>query len=99
VRQRTEPGPKYRVTRDRRVRRSHSPAKRPPDTFHARAIPATLERRERAAPLSSAPFIQIAPGRARSAHVKPSLKSQLFGIAVTLSVFAAFFAPLVAKRW
>ncbi len=37
--------------------------------------------------------------RARSAHVKPSLKSRLFGIAVTLSVFAAFFSPLIAKRW
>ena len=99
MRQRTEAGRKYRVTRDHRVRTSHSPVKRPSDTFHSGAIPATLERRERAAPLSSAPFIQIAPGRARSAHVKQSLKSQLFGIAVTLSVFAAFFAPLVAKSW
>jgi len=40
-----------------------------------------------------------ASDRARSAHVKQSLKSRLFGIAVTLSVFAAFFSPLVAKRW
>ena len=31
--------------------------------------------------------------------MKLSLKSRLFGIAVTLSVFAAFFSPLVAKRW
>jgi hypothetical protein len=31
--------------------------------------------------------------------VKQSLKSQLFGFAITLSVFAAFFAPHVAKRW
>jgi hypothetical protein len=31
--------------------------------------------------------------------VKQSLKSRLFGFAITLSVFAAFFAPHVAKRW
>ena len=31
--------------------------------------------------------------------MKQSLKSRLFGIAVTLSVFVAFFSPLVAKRW
>ena len=99
MRQRTDGGPKYRVTPDRPVQTSHSRAKRPADIFRERARPATLERRERAAPLSSASFIQIAPGCARSAHVKQSLKSQLFGIAVTLSVFAAFFAPLVAKRW
>ena len=36
--------------------------------------------------------------RARSAHVKQSLKSRLFGIAITLSVFAAFVAPMVGKR-
>jgi len=37
--------------------------------------------------------------RARSAHVKQSLKSRLFGIAITLSVFAVFIHPMVAKRW
>src|SRR5665647_1856605 len=36
---------------------------------------------------------------ARSAHVKPSLKSRLFGIAVTLSLFAAFVSPMLGKRW
>ena len=43
--------------------------------------------------------LAIGGDRVRSAHMKPSLKSRLFGIAVTLSVFAAFFSPLVAKRW
>ena len=37
--------------------------------------------------------------RARSAHVKQSLKSRLFGIAVTLSAFAVLIHPLVVKRW
>lgn len=31
--------------------------------------------------------------------MKQSLKSRLFGIAITLSVFAAFVAPMVGKRW
>jgi len=31
--------------------------------------------------------------------VKQSLKSRLFGIAITLSVFAVFIHPMVAKRW
>jgi hypothetical protein len=31
--------------------------------------------------------------------VKQSLKSRLFGIAVTLSVFAVVFAPMLGKRW
>lgn len=31
--------------------------------------------------------------------MKQSLKSRLFGIAVMLSVFAAFVSPLVGKRW
>jgi hypothetical protein len=31
--------------------------------------------------------------------LKQSLKSRLFGIAVTLSVFAAFVAPMLPKRW
>ena len=31
--------------------------------------------------------------------MKQSMKSRLFGIAVTLSAFAIFIHPLVAKRW
>ena len=31
--------------------------------------------------------------------MKQSLKSRLFGIAVTFSVFAVFIHPLVVKRW
>ncbi len=31
--------------------------------------------------------------------MKQSLKSRLFGMAITLSVFAAFFSPLLGKRW
>lgn len=31
--------------------------------------------------------------------MKQSLKSRLFGIAITLSVFVAFVSPMVAKRW
>ncbi len=31
--------------------------------------------------------------------MKQSLKSRLFGIAITLSVFAAFVVPMVGKRW
>jgi hypothetical protein len=31
--------------------------------------------------------------------VKQSLKSRLFGIAITLSVFAAFISPMLGKRW
>jgi hypothetical protein len=63
-------------------------------TFQARAIPATLERRERAAPA-----LIRAADRARSAQVKQSLKSRLFGIAITLSAFAIMIHPLFAKRW
>lgn len=31
--------------------------------------------------------------------MKQTLKSRLFGIAITLSVFAAFFSPMLGKRW
>jgi len=31
--------------------------------------------------------------------VKQSLKSRLFGIGVTLSVFAVFISPMLGKRW
>jgi hypothetical protein len=31
--------------------------------------------------------------------MKQSLKSRLFGLAVTLSAFAVFFHPLLGKRW
>ena len=31
--------------------------------------------------------------------MKQSLKSRLFGIAITLSVFAAFVGTMVGKRW
>lgn len=31
--------------------------------------------------------------------MKQSLKSRLFGIAITLSVFAAFISPMLGKRW
>ena len=36
---------------------------------------------------------------ARSAHMKQSLKSRLFGIALTLSVFAASISVVLGKRW
>jgi hypothetical protein len=38
----------------------------------------------------------IAPG---VPTVKQSMKSRLFGIAVSLSAFAILVHPLVAKRW
>ena len=66
----------------------------PRATFRVRARPATLERRERAALIHA-----INGVRARSTPVKQSLKSHLFGIAITLSVFVAFVSPMVAKRW
>ena len=31
--------------------------------------------------------------------MKQSLKSRLFGIAVTLSLFAVFVHPMLGKRW
>ena len=40
-----------------------------------------------------------ASARSSSAHLKQSLKSRLFGIAITLSVFVVFVSPMVAKRW
>ena len=40
-----------------------------------------------------------ASDRARSAHMKQSLKSRLFGIAITLSAFAVLIHPLLGKRW
>jgi hypothetical protein len=44
-------------------------------------------------------ILAIGCDRARSAHVKQSLKSRLFGIAITLSVFVAFATPMLGKRW
>ena len=59
-RRRTEPGRKYGVIPDRRVRTSHSLAMAPRLPFRVSATPAILERRERAAPLSSSPSVAIA---------------------------------------
>jgi len=39
-----------------------------------------------------------ASDRARSAHTKQSLKSRLFGLAVTLSAFGVFIHPMLSKR-
>jgi len=68
----------------------------PQATFRVRATAAILERRERVAPPSSTPLVAVAPG---VPNVKQSLKSRLFGVAITLSLFAAFVSPLLGKRW
>jgi len=96
VRRRTAPGPKYWVVPDHLVRTSHGPATASRATFQIRATAAILERRERVAPLRSTPKVAIAPG---VPNVKQSMKSRLFGVAVTLSLFAAFVSPLLGKRW
>jgi hypothetical protein len=45
-------------------------------------------------------LIPISPAFAPGVpNVKQSLKSRLFGIAVSLSAFAILVHPLVAKRW
>jgi hypothetical protein len=96
LRPRTESGPKYWVRPDHPVRTSHGPAAASRATFRVRATAAILERRERVAPLSSTLLVAVAPG---VPNVKQSVKSRLFGIAVTLSLFAAFVSPMLGKRW